>query len=920
MIIYKPSWVCHEDTAITGKKQCIYSIDVHPNGGRLATGSLDTTVKIWNTDPIYNEKLETDSNCQKLLCTLSLHSGAVLCVRWSKDGRYLASGSEKDNMIIIWELDCNNTGDNHESWRAVKHLRDHNSDVLDLVWSNDNRYLASCSMDGFIIIWDAQTFEQVHKINQQGGFVKGVTWDPVGNYLASQSNDKMVKIWRTSDWKEEARVEGLFHNVADNTFFRRLSWSPEGTFVVAANATNANQCVAALIGRDQWDSHTSLVGHAFPVEVALFNPKLFYISDTENNSNDMDIDDTGTDNNNKGAWVSVCALGGQDRGISIWMTKRTRPLCVFQNIFENNVYDLAWTPDGQTLFACSQDGTIACLQLQEELMIPSSNEEILKSLEQYGYRQDKKQLPSWLDLEGASNTSTEPQTSQRIADLMGGGNGISDHTNDISNHMELDNDGTAAQLKTTTNDKQTHEFTSVSASAPSLSSLSNIASTITEQKVTIAKNGKRRIQPISVSRHSSPHVQNNPPQVSSPTPSQQPLVTNSSQETSGYDLPCMDTQDHRNGNKRKKADDISAQSVRLKPTWVDAGIVPPLLRQSQVRLGLPKVKSVMVNHLSAADSISMECHNGSGKQGLECTKLLLRQHGNILWTDYLTSAILVMTGNRIFSAIGCEDGSILIYSPAGRRILPPIVLDSTPVMMTSNDQWLLCLTATGLLYTWDIIHQKCQLSAVSISPLLRVAQVTDELQPAPSLKDVRIQKNGTPFVITNYHQAFSYDTSMNSWLRISDAWFIISEFWGSSTQQQHPLGWLSTALKMTGDSTNDSILALARMDPEVSSTVTISHIENQLAAALVLESTTEYKEWMIYYARRLSKENAQSKVEELCRWLMGPPYMPMENDKWEPTILNSIPKHELLKELLPILAQNRQLQRITTEYQSMLLT
>jgi protein HIRA/HIR1 len=45
-----------------------------------------------------------------------------------------------------------------ESWRVVKRLRDHNSDVQDLAWSSDGRYLASCGMDGHIIVWDAHTF------------------------------------------------------------------------------------------------------------------------------------------------------------------------------------------------------------------------------------------------------------------------------------------------------------------------------------------------------------------------------------------------------------------------------------------------------------------------------------------------------------------------------------------------------------------------------------------------------------------------------------------------------------------------------------------------------------------------------------------------------------------------------------------
>lgn len=45
-----------------------------------------------------------------------------------------------------------------------------------------------------------------------------------------------------------------------------------------------------------------------------------------------------------------------------------------------------------------------------------------------------------------------------------------------------------------------------------------------------------------------------------------------------------------------------------------------------------------------------------------------------------------------------------------------------------------------------------------------------------------------------------------------------------------------------------------------------------MAVAALLESPNEYADWMIYYARRLSEENAKDKVEELCKWLMGPPY------------------------------------------------
>lgn len=46
--------------------------------------------------------------------------------------------------------------------------------------------------------------------------------------------------------------------------------------------------------------------------------------------------------------------------------------------------------------------------------------------------------------------------------------------------------------------------------------------------------------------------------------------------------------------------------------------------------------------------------------------------------------------------------------------------------------------------------------------------------------------------------------------------------------------------------------------------------------AAILESPNEYKDWLTYYARRISEENAKDKALELCRWLKGPPYMCVE--------------------------------------------
>jgi protein HIRA/HIR1 len=101
-----------------------------------------------------------------------------------------------------------------------------------------------------------------------------------------------------------------------------------------------------------------------------FNPKLFYFTSTDSDSSAQPADEQ------RGSLASVCALGGQDRSISIWVTKHSRPLCVATDVFQNNIYDLAWSPDGRYVVACSQDGTVAFLQLDEELGTPIEDDEM----------------------------------------------------------------------------------------------------------------------------------------------------------------------------------------------------------------------------------------------------------------------------------------------------------------------------------------------------------------------------------------------------------------------------------------------------------------------------------------------------------------------------------------------------------------
>lgn len=262
-------------------------------------------VIIWNMAPVRSRTDEASpASIPRTLCQLTNHLSCVNCVRWSQDGKWLASGGD-DAIVMIWQIKHQGGGAGslsaaptatgssaffgggsaHEQWGCIHMLRGHGSDVLDLSWSSDRKYLASCSVDNSIVIWNARDLPQkIHTIDGHHGLVKGLAWDPVGKFVASQSDDRSIRIWRTSDWKEAKAITAPFKRCSGTTHVLRLSWSPDGKYIVSAHALNNEGPTAQIIERgSEWKMGFDFVGHRKAVEVVLFNPHLFVMSGNKEN-------------------------------------------------------------------------------------------------------------------------------------------------------------------------------------------------------------------------------------------------------------------------------------------------------------------------------------------------------------------------------------------------------------------------------------------------------------------------------------------------------------------------------------------------------------------------------------------------------------------------------------------------------------
>lgn len=371
-----PDWIVHRADA-ESKRSTIYTLSVHPDGTRLATGGLDTKVRVWATAPILDA---SDNDTPHLLSTLARHTGAVLAVRWSHSGRYLASGSD-DTVALIWELDETSGGGgfsfgsneaNVETWRPHRRLAGHESDVTDLSWSESDALLATVGLDSLVMLWSGDTFDRLRTIRGHHGFIKGVAFDPLEQFLATSSDDRTVKVWRTRDWGLEASVTEPFEHAPSSTFFHRLSWTPDGMNLMAANAMNGPVFVSSVLRRLAWTSEISLVGHENAVSVAACSPRLF-------------VGDTGP--------RSVVALGSLDQSISVWLTGTRRPIIVARDLFERHVMDMGWSADGYTLYACSSDGTVAALAFMAEDLAPTlSDDDCARERAHHGLSRTPKRL------------------------------------------------------------------------------------------------------------------------------------------------------------------------------------------------------------------------------------------------------------------------------------------------------------------------------------------------------------------------------------------------------------------------------------------------------------------------------------------------------------------------------------------------
>ena len=852
-----------------------------------------------------------------------------------------------------------------ENWKTYKRLIGHENDVQDLAWSHDNSLLVSVGLDSKVVVWSGHTFEKLKTLAVHQSHVKGITFDPANKYFATASDDRTIKIFRftppapnatqhdmANNFVLETTISAPFKSSPLTTYFRRCSWSPDGNHIAAANAVNGPVSSVAIIERGNgWDSEINLIGHEGPTEVCMFSPRLFYTKKPP---------EAGVSNGQSSAGlVTVIASAGQDKTLSIWNTNTSRPLVILQDLASKSISDLSWAPDGQTLFASSLDGCIVAVKFEfGELGWVAQAEENDRALQKYGGSRKGMGFAEDIDvlhLENHSKAGELRGAESRMGALMGDFQPAEKDTSAATATATATN-----VLKPTAKTSEAEKDAEPSKEKPAEESADKTAERIAalKSRVTITKDGKKRVAPLLVSGSGTG---------TSSLPQSQ-LVGTSSGKAAQNDAPLtiLDLSKPFDGlprgglgvmllgNKRKASamdgndgEDLPSKRLATGPTpimtnGVDGvepapltaptnGVVPtpeflrpvvlnPSIAVSQVRLAVPKIRSFILRPLERGilqgettledaskvpENIILEARNPI--QIKDPSRISATKRGAILWHDFLPRAIVLVTGNKNFWAAACEDGGIHVWTPAGRRLLNALMLESQPVILECREHWLLCITAVGLCHVWNIKTMSSPHPPVSLGPILEIATATlsqHGATPAPGVTSAHLNSAGNIVVTLSNGDGYYYTTSMYAWQRLSESWWAVgSQYWNSndssiSALQSTAVGPATASKAVEGDKANVSagiipflerhtttefllkgraytlqrlIKALLSREgfEDFESSVSIAHLENRIAGALSLGSKEEFRLYLFMYAKRIGAEALRGKVEELLNSLLG---------------------------------------------------
>lgn len=356
--IFKVEPVSRCVSSMSGHGEAVIAASFSPDGNGLASGSGDTTVRLW------------DTTTQTPMHTCKGHRNWVLSLAWSPDALKLASGC-RNGEINIW---CPKSGSKLNKLPLVGHTKW----ITCLAWEPMNcnpscRRVASSSKDSTIRLWDTVLMKCDLVLSGHSSSVTCIRWSANG-LLYSSSQDRSIKVWRGSDGTLCRSLDGHAHWV--NTLALSCEYIVRtGPFdpleMCKANMieiNDSNRQDLAARAQKRYDTvragnEDTLVSGSDDFTMFLWKPESSRSAVARMTGHQQLVNDVKFSPD-----MRYIASASFDKSIRLWNGQTGKFIAALRGHVQR-VYQLAWSADSRLLASASADSTCKIWSLANRKLI-----------------------------------------------------------------------------------------------------------------------------------------------------------------------------------------------------------------------------------------------------------------------------------------------------------------------------------------------------------------------------------------------------------------------------------------------------------------------------------------------------------------------------------------------------------------------
>jgi len=248
-------------STLKGHSGRVVDMEISPNGKHLASSGEDRTVMVWSTKGFVEKEHKV------LRCNVEYDHG--LFVKWSPDSKAFVVQKAVQNCTEVYKMSKKADGSLGDFSVAVTFPAKHKTDIIGMGISATGKFIATCSDKTDLIVWSLKG-EVLDRIDTVHNLTYCCKVSPCGRFVATSGFTPDVKVWevkfsRSGEFEKVARAFDLtghssgvysFSFSADSG--RMATVSKDGTWKVfdtAVEFAKGQDPTVIMSGSYPWDNN-----------------------------------------------------------------------------------------------------------------------------------------------------------------------------------------------------------------------------------------------------------------------------------------------------------------------------------------------------------------------------------------------------------------------------------------------------------------------------------------------------------------------------------------------------------------------------------------------------------------------------------------------------------------------------------------